>query len=107
LVHNYRDGLLVSIGFFFSIVTLGLAAALPFTLYTGLTTNGVPSQAATTIAHLPPTAALFGAFLGYNPIGELARGMLYLGGTVPDRGGSIVAAWQACCTGNVNKKEQR
>src|SRR5229473_1028248 len=23
------------------------------------------------IAHLPPTAALFGAFLGYNPIGEL------------------------------------
>ena len=33
--------------------------------------NGVPRQAATTIAHLPPTAALFGAFLGYNPIGEL------------------------------------
>jgi MFS family permease len=62
---------LVSIGLFFSIVTLGLAAALPFTLYTGLITNGVPSRAATTIAHLPPTAALFGAFLGYNPIGEL------------------------------------
>ncbi len=62
---------LVSIGLFFSIVTLGLAAALPATLSTGLITNGVPRQAATTIAHLPPTAALFGAFLGYNPIGEL------------------------------------
>jgi len=62
---------LVSIGFFFSIVTLGLASALPATLSTGLIMNGVPIQAATTIAHLPPTAALFGAFLGYNPIGEL------------------------------------
>ena len=62
---------LVSIGLFFSIVTLGLAAALPSTLLTGLIANGVPTQAATTIAHLPPTAALFGAFLGYNPIGEL------------------------------------
>ncbi|HEU5229052.1 MAG TPA: MFS transporter [Ktedonobacteraceae bacterium] len=62
---------LVSIGFFFSIVTVGLAAALPSTLSTGLINNGVPDQAALTIAHLPPTAALFGAFLGYNPIGKL------------------------------------
>ncbi len=62
---------LVSIGLFFSIVTLGLASALPSTLSSGLTQNGVPAQAANTIAHLPPTSALFGAFLGYNPIGEL------------------------------------
>jgi MFS family permease len=62
---------LVSIGFFFSIVTLGLAAALPSTLSNGLIANGVPGQAANAIAHLPPTAALFGAFLGYNPIGTL------------------------------------
>jgi len=62
---------LVSIGLFFSIVTLGLAAALPSTLLTGLIANGVPDKAAIAIAHLPPTAALFGAFLGYNPIGEL------------------------------------
>src|SRR5215469_15610441 len=62
---------LVSIGLFFSIVTLGLAAALPSTLYSGLTRYGVPSATASAIAHLPPTAALFGAFLGYNPIGEL------------------------------------
>lgn len=62
---------LVSIGFFFSIVTLGLASALPSTLSSGLISNGVPTPTATAIAHLPPTAALFGAFLGYNPIGEL------------------------------------
>ncbi len=62
---------LVSIGLFFTVVTLGLSATLPTTLYSGLTTNGVPSHAATQIAHLPPTAALFGAFLGYNPIQQL------------------------------------
>src|SRR5436305_11858909 len=62
---------LVSIGLCFSIVTVCLAATLPSTLSTGLITNGVPGKTALTIAHLPPTAALFGAFLGYNPIGEL------------------------------------
>jgi EmrB/QacA subfamily drug resistance transporter len=59
---------LMSIGVFFSIVTGGLAAALPTSLFNGLTKYGVPSSVATTIAHLPPTSALFGAFLGYNPI---------------------------------------
>src|SRR5207237_4608605 len=44
---------LVSIGFFFSIVTLGLASALPSTLSTGLIAYGVPAQVATTISHLP------------------------------------------------------
>jgi EmrB/QacA subfamily drug resistance transporter len=62
---------LVSIGLFFSIVTVGLASALPSTLSTGLIAYGVPAQAATAISHLPPTSALFGAFLGYNPIGVL------------------------------------
>src|SRR5579884_2138328 len=62
---------LVSIGLFFSIVTIGLASALPPALSTGLIANGVPDKTALTIAHLPPTAALFGAFLGYNPIGAL------------------------------------
>ncbi|HZC07846.1 MAG TPA: MFS transporter, partial [Ktedonobacterales bacterium] len=62
---------LFSIGVFFSIVIAGLANAIPSTFYNGLTKYGVPSQAASQIAHLPPTAALFGAFLGYNPIGVL------------------------------------
>jgi MFS family permease len=62
---------LVSIGLFFSIVTAGLASALPTTFFSGLTTYGVPASTATQIAHLPPTAALFGAFLGYNPVAQL------------------------------------
>jgi MFS family permease len=66
-----NSAMLVSIGLFFSIVTAGLAATLPSTLSTGLITNGVPSSTALAIAHLPPTSALFGAFLGYNPIGVL------------------------------------
>ncbi len=62
---------LVSIGLFFSIVTAGLASALPTTFYAGLTRNGVAAPVANQIAHLPPTAALFGAFLGYNPVAQL------------------------------------
>ncbi|HEX6797248.1 MAG TPA: MFS transporter [Ktedonobacterales bacterium] len=62
---------LVSIGLFFSIVTAGLAAALPSTFFSGLTQHGVPAPVAHQISTLPPTAALFGAFLGYNPIGVL------------------------------------
>ncbi|MGO8946854.1 MAG: MFS transporter [Ktedonobacterales bacterium] len=62
---------LMSIGIFFSIVTAGLAAALPSSLFQGLTHAGLPAQAATAVSHLPPTAALFAAFLGYNPLGTL------------------------------------
>jgi cytidylate kinase len=62
---------LVSIGVFFTIVIGGLAGSLPPALYVGLTQNGVPPDSANAIAHLPPTSALFGAFLGFNPIGVL------------------------------------
>jgi len=65
---------LVSIGVFFSLITAGLASALPTTLSTGLLQQGVPGLVANTIAHLPPTAALFAAFLGYNPMATLLPG---------------------------------
>ncbi len=60
-----------SIGVFFSIVTVGLASALPGALSSGLTQAGVPGPVAEQVAHLPPTAALFAAFLGYNPMSVL------------------------------------
>jgi len=66
-----NSGSLVSIGVFFSIVTIGLTSALPSTLFKGLTQAGVPGTTANNIAHLPPTAALFAAFLGYNPMATL------------------------------------
>ncbi len=62
---------LASMGIFFSIVTAGLAAALPGTLTGGLTGAGVPGAVANQISHLPPTSALFAAFLGYNPMATL------------------------------------
>ena len=49
-------------------VTLGLASHLPTALYQGLTQAGIPNNVAHQVANLPPTAALFAAFLGYNPM---------------------------------------
>ena len=66
-----NSGSLVSIGVFFSLITAGLAATLGTTLSTGLTKSGLPAVVATKIAHLPPTSALFAAFLGYNPMATL------------------------------------
>jgi MFS family permease len=64
-------GSLASIGIFFSIVIAGLALSLPGTLSGGLTAAGVPAVVANRVAHLPPTSALFAAFLGYNPMAKL------------------------------------
>jgi MFS family permease len=61
----------LSITLIFTMVTVGLASNLPAALYSGLTQAGLPSDAAHGIANLPPTAALFAAFLGYNPLGTL------------------------------------
>ncbi|HEX6853829.1 MAG TPA: MFS transporter [Streptosporangiaceae bacterium] len=61
----------LSMGLFFTIVTLGLAARLPSHLYKGLTAAGVAPQAAHTVASQPPIGSLFSAFLGFNPIKEL------------------------------------
>ncbi|HUI89061.1 MAG TPA: MFS transporter [Anaerolineales bacterium] len=61
----------LSITLIFTMVTAGLASRLPAALYSGLTQAGLPGNAAQGIANLPPTAALFAAFLGYNPLGTL------------------------------------
>ena len=62
----------LSVGIFFTLMILGLAAHLPQTLSAGLRAHGVGAAAARQIAHLPPVSILFAAFLGYNPIGHLA-----------------------------------
>jgi MFS family permease len=61
----------LSIGVFFTIITLGLAATLPHALLTGLTGQGVPGQLAGEVAQLPPIGLLFASFLGFNPIQQL------------------------------------
>ncbi len=66
-----NSAMVLSIGVFFSLMVLGLAAGLPGHLYSGLVKAGVPSARATQIAHLPPVGTLFASFLGYNPVGVL------------------------------------
>jgi EmrB/QacA subfamily drug resistance transporter len=64
-------GMTLSIGLFFTIMVVGLAASLPSALTHGLTAQGVPAAPAGRIAHLPPVSILFAAFLGYNPMKSL------------------------------------
>jgi MFS family permease len=61
----------LSIGFFFTVITLGLATSLPHSLFAGLTAQGVPAAQATAISHIPAIGSLFSAFLGINPIQTL------------------------------------
>src|SRR6202046_5094486 len=72
LLNTFQNSATVlSMGLFFTIVTLGLAARLPSHLYKGLVAAGVPAHAARTVANEPPIGSLFSAFLGFNPIQEL------------------------------------
>jgi hypothetical protein len=61
----------LSIGVFFSMLIVGLSSRLPASLQAGLHAHGVPSAEAARLAHLPPVASLFAAFLGYDPISHL------------------------------------
>jgi MFS family permease len=61
----------LSIGIFFTLMIIGLAATLPTSLAAGLQAHGVPAAAATRAAHLPPVSVLFAAFLGYDPVRAL------------------------------------
>jgi MFS family permease len=61
----------LSVGIFFTLMILGLAAHLPQTMASGLEAHGVPHAAAVHAGQLPPVSILFAAFLGYNPIQHL------------------------------------
>ena len=61
----------LSIGIFFSLMIIGLAAHLPATLYHGFVAHGVPPAAAAHVSHLPAVTTLFATFLGYNPVANL------------------------------------
>ncbi|MGC9961461.1 MAG: MFS transporter [Acidimicrobiales bacterium] len=66
-----NSAMVLSIGVFFTLMVLGLAAGLPGHLDSGLLAAGVPAGQARQISHLPPVGTLFAAFLGYNPMGVL------------------------------------
>jgi MFS family permease len=66
-----NSGMALSIGIFFSLMIVGLAATLPHTLSSGLHAQGVPLAIADHVSHLPPVSTVFAALLGYNPVQHL------------------------------------
>jgi MFS family permease len=66
-----NSGMALSIGIFFSLMIVGLAATLPRTLSSGLHAQGVPLSIADHLSHLPPVSTVFAALLGYNPVQHL------------------------------------
>ena len=66
-----NSGFVLSIGIFFSLMIVGLAATLPAAMLHGLQAQGVPTVDAQRVASLPAVGTLFAAFLGYNPIRTL------------------------------------
>jgi Arabinose efflux permease len=66
-----NTGTALSMTLYFSILIIGLSRHLPTAMYQGLMNAGVPAAVAQQVANLPPTGALFAAFLGYNPMAQL------------------------------------
>jgi MFS family permease len=66
-----NTAMVLSIGFFFSLIIVGFSQSLPGAMRTGLVEHGVSPAAAAQVASLPAVAVLFAAFLGYNPIQQL------------------------------------
>ena len=66
-----NSGMVLSMILFFSVIIVTLAGTLPPAVNDGLVAAGIAPQAAAAVATLPPTAALFAAFLGYNPMQHL------------------------------------
>lgn len=75
----------LSIGIFFTLMIIGLAATLPVHLSSGLTKYGVAPAVAASVAHLPPVSVLFAAFLGYNPVQQLLKPQVFNAIPVHDR----------------------
>lgn len=66
-----NTGIALSMTLYFTIVLVGMVHQLPPVLEKGLLAQGLPAAEAAQIAQLPPTSALFSAFLGYNPMKSL------------------------------------
>jgi sugar phosphate permease len=66
-----NSGMLFSMAIFFTVLIVGLSTHLQASLYSGLVAAGLPGTVAHNVSSLPPTAALFSSFLGYNPMAHL------------------------------------
>ncbi len=62
----------LSVGIFFTLMIVGLLTSLPHAITSGLEAHGATAAVAHRVAQAPPVSILFAAFLGYNPIQQLA-----------------------------------
>ena len=69
-----NTGQTVSLAIFFTIIITGLSSSLPNALTKAMTAAGVP-QLSQYFTSIPPTSALFAAFLGYNPVQSILAGV--------------------------------
>jgi EmrB/QacA subfamily drug resistance transporter len=76
-------GQTISQAIFFAIIIISLNTTLPAALTTAVASTGAPTQLASEFSHTPASGALFGAFLGYNPIGTLLNGMGPIASALP------------------------
>ena len=65
-------GMVVSMAGFFTLMDLGLASRLPHALRSGLIDSRVDPHTANAASHVSPVGSLFAAFLGDDPIHNLA-----------------------------------
>jgi len=66
-----NTGMALSMALYFTILIRGMSSSLPSALYKSLTGAGVGQALAQQVSAMPPTSALFAAFLGYNPMQAL------------------------------------
>jgi MFS family permease len=77
-------GQTASTAVFFTIILSALSVSLPTALGSAVNAAGAP-QLAAAFTSIPPTGALFAAFLGYNPIGSMLADprLAQLASTIP------------------------
>ncbi|MGC8617496.1 MAG: MFS transporter [Thermoplasmata archaeon] len=71
-------GQTISMAVFFSIAITIFSDKLPTSLYQTSLSIGLPQKLATAISQIPPSGALFAAFLGINPAASFPSSMLNL-----------------------------
>jgi len=66
-----NSAMMISQAVFFTIIIVSLSATLPNALSAAVTSAGAPPQIAHIFSSTPASGALFGAFLGYNPVATI------------------------------------
>jgi hypothetical protein len=69
-----NSGFVLSMGMFFTIIVVGLTSAFPPVLSAALSAANA-TQIIPAMSAIPPTGALFAAFLGYNPVQMIIAGL--------------------------------